>query len=89
MASAWVHCNGCMSQDFRELHMTSCGKVVCADCKPRLASINCNSCKGPCSKIVKINTQAPKEVLRLFEDQSSQLKSILKCVDRTISGEVC
>ena len=54
---------------------------MCAGCRPRLASITCENCKGPCNKTVKIDTKAPKEVLKLFEDPTSQLKTVLKIVD--------
>ena len=81
MSQPWVHCNICMKQDVSPLFISSCGKVVCASCKPSLSSTQCNTCRGPCTRTVELNSKAPKEVLRLFEDPSIQLKSVMKCFE--------
>ena len=52
-----------------QLVVTSCGKVVCSNCKPRL----------PTSiRTVPLTDKAPKEVLNLFTDISEQLKAVFK-----------
>jgi len=80
-APAWVHCNLCKSQSFKALFLTSCGKTVCGQCRPRLADITCNDCKGPCTRTIEINANAPEEVQSLFGDASSKLKSAFKCIN--------
>jgi len=61
--------------------MTSCGKTVCDQCRPRLADISCKDCRGPCTKIIEINAKAPEEVRSFFGDASSKLKSAFKCLN--------
>ena len=61
--------------------MTSCGKTVCDQCRPRLADISCNDCRGPCTKTIEVNAKAPEEVRSLFSDASSKLKSAFKCLN--------
>ena len=78
---AWLHCNLCMNQRCKALLMSSCGKVVCSDCKPKLQTSQCKSCKGPCNRTVELNSKTPKEVTRLFTDLSSELKSVFKSID--------
>ena len=80
-APAWLHCNLCMSQRCRGLIMTSCGKVVCSNCKPKLQSAKCKSCQGACNRTVQLNSKTPKEVTKLFTDLSSELKSVFKSID--------
>ena len=81
MAPSWVHCNVCMEQGGSSLFISSCGKVVCINCKPSLSSTHCDTCRGPCTRTIQLNSRAPQEVLRLFEDPSSHLKSMMKCLD--------
>jgi len=38
----------------------------------------CDVCKGPCSRTIEINVNAPGEVLSLFRDPSSLLKAAFK-----------
>ena len=78
---SWLHCNLCMSQRCRGLLMTSCGKVVCSNCKPKLKSVKCKSCQGACNRTVQLNSKTPTEVTKLFTDVSSELKSVFKSVD--------
>ena len=77
----WLHCNFCMKQRCSGLVMTSCGKVVCNTCKPRLQTTQCTSCHGPCNRTVELNSKTPKEVTKLFTDLSSELKSVFKSID--------
>ena len=58
--------------------MTSCGKVICSTCKPRLATSSCRQCQGLCTRTVPLTDKAPKEVLNLFTDISEQLKAVFK-----------
>ena len=74
----WIHCNMCMTITSAQLVVTSCGKVICSTCKPRLSSITCRQCRGPCTRTVLLTDKAPKEVLNLFTDISEQLKAVLK-----------
>ena len=60
------------------LVVTSCGKVICSTCKPRLSTLTCRQCRGPCSRSVPLSDKAPKEVLNLFTDISEQLKAVFK-----------
>ena len=74
----WIHCNMCMTITSAQLVVTSCGKVICSTCKPRLSSITCRQCQGPCTRTVSLTDKAPKEVLNLFTDISEQLKAVFK-----------
>ena len=75
---SWVHCNMCMTITTVRLVVTSCGKVICSSCKPRLSTITCRQCQGPCTRTVPLSEKAPKEVLNLFTDISEQLKAVFK-----------
>ena len=75
----WVHCNNCTSRDMSSLLMTSCGKVICCRCRPSLATSTCQECRGPCSRVIRLQ-DAPREVRVLFKDVSQQLKIVMKMV---------
>ena len=75
---SWIHCNMCMNITSSQLVVTSCGKVICSTCKPRLATSSCRQCQGPCTRTVPLTDKAPKEVLNLFTDISEQLKAVFK-----------
>ena len=68
----------CMTITSVQLVVTSCGKVICSSCKPRLSTITCRQCQGPCTRTVPLSEKAPKEVLNLFTDISEQLKAVFK-----------
>jgi len=68
----------CMTITSAQLVVTSCGKVICSSCKPRLTTITCRQCQGPCTRTVALTDEAPKEVTNLFTDISEQLKAVLK-----------
>jgi len=74
----WIHCNLCMSITTISLVVTSCGKVVCTRCKPKLGQTSCSVCRGPCTKTIPLDNGAPKEVLNLFTDINEQLKTVFK-----------
>jgi len=74
----WIHCNMCMTITSAQLVVTSCGKVICSTCKPRLSTITCRQCQGPCTRTVALTDKAPKEVMNLFTDISEQLKAVFK-----------
>merc|ERR1712142_605511 len=74
----WIHCNLCMSITTISLVVTSCGKVVCTSCKPKLGQTFCSVCRGPCTKTIPLDNGAPKEVLNLFTDINEQLKTVFK-----------
>ena len=74
----WIHCNLCMSITTISLVVTSCGKVVCTSCKPKLGQTSCSVCRGPCTKTIPLDNGAPKEVLNLFTDINEQLKTVFK-----------
>ena len=74
----WLHCNMCMTITSANLVVTSCGKVICSTCKPRLSTLTCRQCQGPCTRSVPLSDKAPKEVLNLFTDISEQLKAVFK-----------
>ena len=61
-----------------QLLVTSCGKVICSTCKPRLATSSCRQCQGPCTRTVPLTVKDPKEVLNFFTDISEQLKAVFK-----------
>ena len=58
--------------------MTSCGRVVCDSCCPKLRTVDCSSCRGPCSKTIALNRDAPTNIMNLFKDISDQMKSVFK-----------
>jgi len=68
----------CMTITSVQLVVTSCGKVICSTCKPRLSTITCRQCQGPCTRTIPLTEKAPKEVLNLFTDISAQLKAVFK-----------
>jgi len=68
----------CMTITSNQLVVTSCGKVICSTCKPKLSTITCRQCQGPCTRTIPLNEKAPKEVLNLFTDISEQLKGVFK-----------
>ena len=68
----------CMTETVTQLVVTSCGKVVCSNCKPRLSTMTYRQCQGPCARTVPLTNKAPKEVLNLFIDTFEQLKSVFK-----------
>jgi len=78
---SWMHCNMCLSTIPSNLCMTSCGKVLCGQCMPRFKSRGCPDCRtstsGPCGE-VKLDKNAPSDVLNLFRDVSSELKKVFK-----------
>ena len=76
----WVHCNNCTSRDVSSLLMTSCGKVICCRCRPSLATSTCPECRGPCSRVIRLQ-DAPREVKVLFKDVSQELKIVIKMVN--------
>ena len=76
----WVHCNNCTSRDVSSLLMTSCGKVICCRCRPSLATSTCPECRGPCSRVVRLQ-DAPREVKVLFKDVTQELKIVMKMVN--------
>ena len=76
----WVHCNNCTSRDVSSLLMTSCGKVICCRCRPSLATSTCPECRGPCSRVIRLQ-DAPREVKVLFKDVSQELKIVMKMVN--------
>lgn len=83
MAPNWLHCNMCLIDSRRSsppprLMMTSCGKVVCESCVPRLSKQRCNICQGPCSNIIPLSRNAPKEVQDFFSDPIEKLKKVFK-----------
>jgi len=83
MAPKWIHCNLCLKVSHRSstplrLMMTSCGKVVCETCVPKLGQQLCNSCQGPCNKIIPLSRSAPKDVQDFFSDPIEQLKKVFK-----------
>ena len=59
----------CMTITSVQLVVTSCGKVICSNCKHRLP---------PSTRTVPLTDKAPKEVLNLFTDISEQLKAVFK-----------
>ena len=59
----------CMTITSAQLVVTSCGKVICSNCKHRLP---------PSTRTVPLSDKAPKEVLNLFTDISEQLKAVFK-----------
>ena len=77
----WMHCNICLSTTPSNLFMTSCGKVLCGQCMPRFKSRGCPDCRtttrGLCSE-VKLDKNAPSDVLILFRDISFDLKKVFK-----------
>ena len=75
---SWIHCNMGMNIISSQLLVTSCGKVICSTCKPRLATSSCRQCQGLCTRTVPLTEKAPKEVLNLFTDISEQLKAVFK-----------
>ena len=75
---SWIHCNMCMNITSSQMVVTSCGKVICSTCKPRLATSSCRQCQGPCTRTVPLTDKSPKEVLNLFTDISDQLKAVFK-----------
>ena len=77
-AGSWVHCNLCMRLGSSRLNMTSCGRVVCDSCCPKLRTVDCSSCRGPCSKTIALNRDAPTNIMNLFKDISDQMKSVFK-----------
>lgn len=60
------------------LVITSCGKVVCSGCQPKLSHTSCAVCHGPCTKVIPLDSRAPKDVQNLFMDINDQLKVVLK-----------
>ena len=74
----WIHCNLCMNISTSQMVVTSCGRVVCSTCMPRLSTSNCRQCQGPCMRTIPLTDKAPKEVLNLFTDISQQLKAVFK-----------
>ena len=76
----WVHCNNCTSRDVSSLLMTSCGKVICCRCRPSLATSTCPECRGPCSRVIRLQ-DAPREVKVLFKDVTQELKIVMKMVN--------
>jgi len=73
----WLHCNICKAESAASFFMTSCGKVCCGSCRRNLPN-SCNKCRGQCSRIVKLDNNAPKEVLKLFSDVESLIKEVYK-----------
>jgi len=81
-AALWVHCSLCMTmgESSSRLMITSCGRIICSTCCPKHADTFCETCAGPCNKIMPLNRKAPPKVLSLFKNASSQLKEVFKNV---------
>jgi len=81
-AGLWVHCSVCKTLGSQvppgSLNITSCGKVICSSClPPRPQTTDCAVCQGSCS-MVSLNSKAPANVLNIFKDASTQLKTLNK-----------
>ncbi|XP_023321764.1 RING finger protein 212B isoform X2 [Eurytemora carolleeae] len=78
---SWVHCNLCFvspEEDRRvRLNFSSCGKIVCMKCLPKLKNRECKACKNKCRSL-ELNSNTPKEVTELFSDPMKNLKVIFK-----------
>jgi len=81
-AALWVHCSLCMTmgESSSGLLITSCGRVICKGCRPQLVKSVCDSCSGPCNNILPLSRKAPSKVLKLFKNDSEQLKEAFKNV---------
>jgi len=80
----WVHCGVCKTLGSHlqftsaSLNITSCGKVICSSCLPTRPQTNdCAVCQGSCS-MMSLNSKAPANVLNMFKDASTQLKTLTK-----------
>jgi len=78
----WVHCNICKTPGSHlpassSLNITSCGKLVCDPCRPRLQNVHCAACKEPCRTKV-LDSKAPANILNMFKGVSKQLSSLHK-----------
>ena len=80
----WVHCGVCKTLGSQlqftsaSLNITSCGKVICSSCLPTGPQTNdCAVCQGSCS-MMSLNSKAPANVLNMFKDASTQLKTLNK-----------
>merc|ERR1719352_1115004 len=60
--------------------ITSCGRIICSACCPKLGHSFCESCAGSCNNIMPLSRKAPSKVLNLFKNASSQLKEAFKNV---------
>jgi len=78
---SWLHCNFCHNRQTRSWHVSSCGKVVCQNCLPRIRTTMCGYCQGPCTKTVELNSKAPEDVQRLFRDVVDEVKKVGKIFD--------
>jgi len=81
-AALWVHCSLCMTmgESSSGLMITSCGRIVCSACCPKLGDSYCESCTGSCNNIMPLSRKAPSKVLNLFKNASAQLKEAFKNV---------
>jgi len=77
---AWVHCNFCFITPDRQegkFRFSSCGRIICKRCVPKLSVNACKFCKGSC-RTMELNDQVPKEVTSMFSDPMKKLKEIFK-----------
>ena len=77
----WIHCNICTERQAKSWHISSCGKIVCQNCLQKLKVTHCGDCKGPCARTIKLNSQAPKDVQKLFGDVGEEIKAASKIIN--------
>lgn len=80
-APVWLHCGDCSTRGSGRWFLSSCGRIVCSDCKPLLQVHHCPTCRGPCSRTVELTSRAPLDVKNLFTDPSDLIKPISKILD--------
>ena len=81
MPPTWIHCNLCFERQSRSWHISSCGKIACQNCVQKLKKTHCEDCKGPCTRTIELNSKAPKEVQRLFDDITDEIKALSKIMN--------